>query len=97
MNLFCVVGLQVALLRSAPICCMCPMWAGGATGRGAEAQIPQRPGPLHGEVMGFLFPSCKFVWREVAKARMRPHRVVVLPPALDDDLRFGARAERIQL
>ena len=69
------------------------MWAGGATGRGAEAQIPQRPGPLHGEAMGFLFPSCKFVWREVAKARMRPHRVVVLPLALDDDLRFGARAE----
>jgi len=40
--------------------------------------IPQRPGPLLDEVLGFLFASCKFVQREIAKARMRPHGVIVL-------------------
>ncbi len=41
--------------------------------------VPQRRGPLLDEVLGFCLPSRKFVRREIAKARMRPHRVVVLP------------------
>jgi hypothetical protein len=34
---------------------MCPMWAGGATGRGAEAPDTAALGPLLDEVLGFLF------------------------------------------
>ena len=31
--------------------------------------------------------------REIAEARMRPHRIEVLPPRFDQHLRLGARAE----
>jgi hypothetical protein len=35
----------------------------------------------------------EFVRRQIAEPRMRAHRVEVLPPALDNHLRFGTRAE----
>lgn len=35
----------------------------------------------------------EFVRGQVVETRMRPDPVVVLPPGLDDDLRFAARAK----
>ena len=71
---------------------MCPSRAGCATGRGAKA--PNRSVPARCMTQRCVcLLSHELVRREIIEARARPHRVVVLPPSLDDDLGFGTRAE----
>src|SRR6266568_4010477 len=90
----CPVFRTTVSLRRRPLVAPCsPFGADCATGRGAEAPVPQRPGPLHDGKLRLLVEPRTRSAREIAEARLRADFVVMAAPALDDRLGLRPRPE----